>query len=75
MNRSVEISTLGSTMRSYLKELQLRGLESFVAGSLRLSADGPHITSEASFEDLQVAARLQAQVRSTDPKRLLQEGK
>lgn len=73
VNRSVEIDTMGSKMRSYLKELRVEGLRSFVAQSLFLSASGAHITSEATFEDLQLAARLQAQVQSTDPERLLQD--
>ncbi|CAK9068393.1 unnamed protein product [Durusdinium trenchii] len=72
VNRSVAIDAVGTTLRSYMQELRIQGLNSFVAGSLALLGSGQHITGAAAFANLSFAVRLQAQVRSVDPSKMKQ---
>eukprot|EP00435_Cladocopium_sp_Y103_P067916 s55_g30.t1 len=73
INRSVSIDSLGTTLRSYTEELTVEGFNSFVPGSLAIQGSGSHVWSTASFGELRFGAKLQAQVRSVDPKKLTQE--
>lgn len=73
INRSVTIDSAGTKLRSYTEELTVEGFNSFVPGSLAIQGSGSHVWSTASFKELRLGAKLQAQVRSVDPKTLTQE--
>lgn len=44
INRSVTIDTLGTTLRSYMRELRIEGFDSFVEGSLSIEGAKSKVT-------------------------------
>jgi len=64
INRSLTVDALGTTFRSYLQELTVAGMDSFVEGSLDVRGAGPTLTSTAAFSNLRFSAKIQAQLES-----------
>ncbi|CAE7294731.1 KIF15 [Symbiodinium natans] len=72
INRSIIVDALGTTFRSYLQEVTVEGLDSFVEGSLDVRGHGQILTSTASFSDLRFSVKIQAQLESVDRRSLKQ---
>lgn len=64
INRSLTVNALGTTFRSYLQELTVAGMDSFVEGSLDVRGVGQTLTWTAAFSDLRISAKIQAQLES-----------